>query len=165
MRTGGRVGRISSRFQSTPFIPVPCYLCVSSSVSGCLPCPNNVQNHAPCFALFITDVYRDDIIRGINALEPLGPGITLITLPNGTKHIRSIPAELNPDQATVLDIAGITGGVVSVGLLRVNLGWEDGRCRNVLEELLVEGMVWVDDPPQEGEGEREYWIPRGVSEL
>jgi len=29
----------------------------------------------------------------------------------------------------------------------------------------VEGMVWVDDPPQEGEGEREYWIPRGVSEL
>jgi ESCRT-II complex subunit VPS22 len=108
-------------------------------------------------------ISRDDIIRGINALEPLGPGISLITLPNGSKYIRSIPKELNPDQAIVLDIAGITGGVVSVGLLKVNLGWEESRSRNVLEDLVVEGMVWVDDGA--GRGEREYWIPRGISEL
>lgn len=106
---------------------------------------------------------RDDIIRGINALEPLGPGISIATLPNGTKYIRSIPKELNPDQATVLDIAGITGGVVSVGLLKANLSWEESRSRSVLEELVGEGMVWVDDGA--GTGEREYWIPRGISGL
>jgi len=50
-----------------------------------------------------------------------------------------------------------------VGLLKVNLGWEESRSRSVLEELVVEGMVWVDDGA--GTGEREYWIPRGISEL
>lgn len=50
-----------------------------------------------------------------------------------------------------------------MGLLQVNLAWEESRSRNVLEDLVVEGMVWVDDG--NGMGEREYWIPRGISEL
>ena len=50
-----------------------------------------------------------------------------------------------------------------MGLLKVNLGWEESRSRSVLEELVVEGMVWVDDGA--GTGEREDWISRGISEL
>jgi ESCRT-II complex subunit VPS22 len=90
----------------------------------------------------------------------LGPGLSVVTLPSGERYIRSIPKELNPDQATVLEIAGIAG-FVSVGLLKMNLGWEDERSRSVLEELVSEGMVWVDDASEE----REYWIPRGISEI
>lgn len=100
-------------------------------------------------------------MRSIAALEPLGPGLSVVTLPSGERYIRSIPKELNPDQATVLEVAGIIGGFVSVGLLRLNLGWEDERSKSVLEELVVEGMVWVDD----GAEEREYWIPTGISDL
>jgi len=103
---------------------------------------------------------RDDIVRAIGALEPLGPGLTVVTLPNGGRYIRSIPKELNPDQATVLEVAGITG-FASVGLLKLNLGWEEERSKSVLEELVVEGMVWVDDAGEE----RDYWIPRGITEL
>ena len=103
---------------------------------------------------------RDDVIRSIAGLAPLGPGLGIVTLAGGGRYIQSIPRELNPDQAVVLEVAGING-FISVGLLRVNLGWEDERSRNVLEDLVVEGMVWVDD---DGE-EREYWIPRGISDL
>jgi ESCRT-II complex subunit VPS22 len=104
---------------------------------------------------------RDDIVRSISALAPLGPGVSVVTLPSGARYIRSIPKELNPDQAVVLEVAGLTGGCVSVGLLRVNLQWEEERAKSVLEELVAEGMVWVDDAGME----REYWIPRGITEL
>lgn len=105
-------------------------------------------------------INRDDIIRSISALAPLGPGLSVVTLPGGGRYIRSIPKELNPDQATVLEFAGING-FVSVGLLRVNLGWEDERSKSILEDLVMEGMVWVDDAGEE----REYWIPRGISDV
>jgi ESCRT-II complex subunit VPS22 len=99
-------------------------------------------------------------VRSIDALQPLGPGLKIVTLANGERYIRSIPKELNPDQATVLEVAGIIG-FVSVGMLRVNLGWEDERSKSVLEELVVDGMVWVDDHDVD---EREYWIPKGISD-
>ncbi len=86
--------------------------------------------------------------------------MSVVTLPSGERYIRSIPKELNPDQATVLQVAG-QSGFVSVGMLKANLGWEDERSKSVLDELVVEGMVWVDD----GGEEREYWIPRGISDL
>jgi ESCRT-II complex subunit VPS22 len=104
---------------------------------------------------------RDDIVRSISALAPLGPGVSVVTLPSGARYIRSIPKELNPDQAVVLEVAGVMGGCVSVGLLKVNLAWEEERGKSVMEELVAEGMVWVDD----GGNEREYWIPRGITEL
>jgi ESCRT-II complex subunit VPS22 len=99
-------------------------------------------------------------VRSIDALGPLGPGLSVVTLAGGERYLRSIPKELNPDQATVLEVAGMIG-FVSVGLLRLNLGWEDERSKSVLEELVVEGMVWVDDAVEE----REYWIPRGISDI
>ena len=105
-------------------------------------------------------IVRDDIVRSISALAPLGPGLSVVTLPSGERYIRSIPKELNPDQATVLQVAGICG-FMSIGMLKINLGWEDERSKSVLEELVVEGMVWVDDAGEE----REYWIPRGITEL
>jgi ESCRT-II complex subunit VPS22 len=105
-------------------------------------------------------IIRDDIVRSISALSPLGPGLDVITLPSGERYIRSIPKELNPDQATVLEIAGISG-YVSVGILKLNLRWEDERSRSVLEDLVSEGMVWVDDAA----GERKYWIPQGISDI
>jgi ESCRT-II complex subunit VPS22 len=109
--------------------------------------------------VFADFVFRDDIVRSISALGPLGPGISVVTLAGGDRYIRSIPKELNPDQATVLEVAGVAG-YVSLSMLKVNLGWEEERSRSVLEEVIVEGMVWVDD----GGLEKEYWIPRGITD-
>ena len=106
----------------------------------------------------LVDWGRDDIVRSISALTPLGPGLSVVTLSSGERYIRSIPKELNPDQATCLEVAGISG-YISLSMLKVNLGWEDERSESVLEELVIEGMVWIDDAGQE----REYWIPRGIN--
>ena len=112
------------------------------------------------FVKGLVDWGRDDIVRSISALTPLGPGLSVITLSSGERYIRSIPKELNPDQATCLEVAGILG-YISVSMLKVNLGWEDERSESILEELVIEGMVWIDDAGQE----REYWIPRGISQI
>jgi hypothetical protein len=110
------------------------------------------------FVKGLVDWGRDDIVRSISALTPLGPGLSVVTLSSGERYIRSIPKELNPDQATCLEVAGILG-YISVSTLKVNLGWEDERSESILEELVIEGMVWIDDARQE----REYWIPRGIN--
>ena len=35
-------------------------------------------------------------------------------------------------------------GYVSVRMLRDNLGWERARCKTVIDDLMAEGMLWVD---------------------
>ncbi|KJZ76229.1 hypothetical protein HIM_04311 [Hirsutella minnesotensis 3608] len=67
----------------------------------------------------------------------------------------SVPRELSSDQAAVLEAAQVLGHV-SVGMLRDNLGWEGARCRTVIDDLVAQGMLWVDK--QTG-GEWEFWSP------
>ncbi|KAG6035484.1 hypothetical protein E4U41_006059 [Claviceps citrina] len=71
------------------------------------------------------------------------------------EYIRSVPRELSHDQAAAVEAAQVLG-YVSVGMLADNLGWERARCRTVIDDLVAEGMVWVDK--QTG-GEWEYWSP------
>jgi hypothetical protein len=45
---------------------------------------------------------RDDILRAVEALKPLGKGFTVFEL-GRRMMIRSVPKELNTDQSTVLE--------------------------------------------------------------
>jgi hypothetical protein len=47
-------------------------------------------------------VCRDDILRAVEALKPLGSGFAVIEL-GRRQMIRSVPKELNTDQTTVLE--------------------------------------------------------------
>ncbi|XP_072179542.1 vacuolar-sorting protein SNF8-like isoform X2 [Diadema setosum] len=76
------------------------------------------------------DVSLDDIVRAIKKLKILGNGFGLHRLDDGRFIVQSVPAELNMDHTSVLNIA------------------ED--------QLLKEGLVWVDD---QGRRERLYWFP------
>jgi ESCRT-II complex subunit VPS22 len=73
------------------------------------------------------------------------------------KFIRSVPKELNPDQSRVLEVIQIMG-FVTVGMLRANLDWEQARAVAVIDDLVADGMVWVDDQGDEVE----YWSPAGM---
>jgi ESCRT-II complex subunit VPS22 len=47
-------------------------------------------------------VLRDDILRAVEALKPLGKGFTVFEL-GRRMMIRSVPKELNTDQSTVME--------------------------------------------------------------
>ncbi|KAJ4342296.1 ESCRT II complex subunit Dot2 [Didymella glomerata] len=92
-----------------------------------------------------------DIEQAVRALEPLG-GAYGITSIGHAKLIRSVPKELNTDQATVLEACQVLG-YVTVSMLCVNLSWGRPRAVAVVEDLLAESLVWVDCLA----GEKEYW--------
>ncbi|KAJ5543077.1 hypothetical protein N7535_005506 [Penicillium sp. DV-2018c] len=100
----------------------------------------------------------DDILRAVRSLEPLGSGFSIINV--GSKQfIRSIPKELNTDQATVLEAIQVLG-YVSVSMLQLNLNWEKARAQTVIDDLLADGLVWLDAQGPE----KEYWSPQSLLE-
>lgn len=99
-------------------------------------------------------VGEEDVLRAVEALKPLGSGFAVVAV-GRRLMVRSVPRELNRDQATVLGTIEICGFGVAASMVRVNLGWEAGRVVTVLEDLVAEGLVWVDEQAEE----REYWVP------
>ena len=99
---------------------------------------------------------RDDILRAVKSLEPLGSGFTILKV--GSKQfIRSIPKELNQDQAIVLEVIQILG-YVTVSMLELNLRWEKARAKTVIDDLLADSLVWLDSQCEENE----YWTPQNL---
>ncbi|KAL2012864.1 hypothetical protein VTN00DRAFT_389 [Thermoascus crustaceus] len=102
------------------------------------------------------EVSEDDILRAVKSLEPLGSGFSIIRV--GSKQfIRSIPKELNADQATVLEAIQVLG-YVTVSMLELNLNWEKARAQTVIDDLLADGLVWLDAQCEENE----YWSPQNL---
>jgi ESCRT-II complex subunit VPS22 len=98
-------------------------------------------------------LYRDDILRAVGTLKPLGSSYSVIKV--GSKpYIRSIPKELNTDQSAVLEVVQLLG-YVSVSMLMANLLWTRARSQTALEDLVGEGMLWVDKQSAEWD----YWSP------
>ena len=102
-------------------------------------------------------VSEDDILRAVKSLEPLGSGFKIINI-GSRQFIRSIPKELNTDEATVLEVLQLLGSV-TVSLLQVNLRWEKARATTVIEDLLADSLVWVDVQGPEWE----YWSPQNLA--
>lgn len=96
---------------------------------------------------------RDDVLRAVATLKPLGSSYSVIKVGNKS-YIRSVPKELNTDQSAVLEAAQVLG-YVSVSMLMVNLCWTRARAQTAVEDLLGEGMLWVDKQAPEFE----YWTP------
>ncbi|KAK4124028.1 ESCRT-2 complex [Parathielavia appendiculata] len=100
-----------------------------------------------------SEITEDDILRAVGTLKPLGSAYSIIKV--GSKpYIRSVPKELNTDQSAVLEAAQVLG-YVSVSMLMANLGWMRARAQTALEDLVGEGMLWVDKQSDEWE----YWSP------
>jgi len=101
-------------------------------------------------------VSEDDIRRAVESLKPLGSGFSIITIAS-KPFIRSVPKELNTDQATVLEVLQLLGSV-TVSLLQINLRWDKARAITVIEDLLADSLVWVDMQCPE----YEYWSPQNL---
>jgi len=99
------------------------------------------------------DISEDDVVRAVKALGPLGPGFAVVEI-GQRQWIRSVPKELNTDQAMVLEAMQVLG-YVTHSMLQVNLGWDHVRVQTVLEDLVSDSLVWIDTQAEE----TEYWTP------
>ncbi|KAI7783864.1 EAP30/Vps36 family protein [Diaporthe eres] len=99
------------------------------------------------------EITEDDILRAVGTLKPLGSSFSVIKV--GSKpYIRSVPKELNTDQSAVLEAVQVLG-YISVSMLMANLHWTRARAGTALDDLLGEGMLWIDKQADEWE----YWSP------
>ncbi|KAH7000276.1 EAP30/Vps36 family-domain-containing protein [Ilyonectria destructans] len=102
----------------------------------------------------------DDVRRAVQTLSPLGGAYDVVRV-GRREYVRSVPRELSTDQAAVVEAVQVLG-YVSVGMLRDNLGWERARARTVIDDLVGEGMLWVD---KQTKGEWEYWSLGFMAEM
>lgn len=103
-----------------------------------------------------TEISNDDVVRAVDSLKVLESGIQVATI-GANQWVRSVPQELNQDQSVVLETAQIIG-FVSSSTMRLNFSWERARAQQVLEDLLGNGMLWVDTQGREVE----YWLPSSI---
>ncbi|KAJ3017111.1 ESCRT-II subunit protein snf8 [Thoreauomyces humboldtii] len=98
------------------------------------------------------EISEDDIARSIKTLKPLGSGFDVVVVGN-RKLVQSVPRELNADFSTLLGLAQVKGFTTARDVAE-RLGWDTERAQRVLNDLLKDGICWLDvqvDPP-------EYWV-------
>lgn len=101
-------------------------------------------------------ITTDDLLEAIKKLRVLNSNIR--ALPSKNSYIiHSTPAEMNSDHIDITQCAHNTQGYVSKALLRDRLSWPDERIQKALDELIMEGMVWLDE--QGPDGEHVFWFP------
>jgi ESCRT-II complex subunit VPS22 len=102
-------------------------------------------------------ISREDVTRAIGLLKPLA-GYSVVPI-GGIDFVRSVPRELDTDQSALLVIAATTGGRLTESRIRRELGWNDVRARQALEDSVMrEGLGWVD----EQDSERGVWLIASV---
>jgi len=101
------------------------------------------------------DITKDDLLRAIKKLQVLGKGFSLIELGSGNFLVQSVPGEVSLDQVSLLSVADGGGGCVSESKLGQQLGWNRQRAGIVIQQMMAQGLLWLDE---QGE-ENEYWVP------
>lgn len=102
------------------------------------------------------DISVDDLVRAIEKIAILGNGIQLIKCHN-TYLVHSLSSEVNLDQNEVIKLAQESNGHVTVQSLVVKLAWSQTKAEKALNNLTMEGIVWIDEPG--AAQERLYWLP------
>lgn len=106
------------------------------------------------------DISSDDLQHAIEKLKVLGEGFSLIQT-GGRVIVQSIPAELNVDHTAIIRQAEGTG-YISSSILIKELEWSEHRIQRALDDLVKEGLAWVDD---KAKNEKLYWFPGLVKNL
>lgn len=106
-------------------------------------------------------ITEDDVMRSIRTLKPLCAGYEVIDVGGGKKMVRSVPKELDADQAAVLAVAQENGGRVTEQVLISRRGWAVDRARAALSNMLLrDGLCWIDE--QDETDGVSYWVPSAM---
>lgn len=100
-----------------------------------------------------SEVADDDIIKAIDTLKPLGSGFKVIRAGNHLL-VQSVPRELSTDTTALIDLASANGHFDAPRVME-RLRWTDERVRNTINDLVSEGLVWIDEQSEP----KSYWVP------
>lgn len=111
-----------------------------------------------------TPITDSDVKKLFHILESLGGGFEFINI-NGKQWLKFSSTSsggkgMSSDQQKIYEMCEFMGGYVTVKLLRDNYGWDTIRCSNVLEELIMDGYLWIDSQAESGV---QYWVPSWIS--
>lgn len=103
------------------------------------------------------DFVQADVLKAIDHLAVLGSELRVVKI-GKRQYIKCTPQELNLDQQLIIETAEMLG-FVSVPMLRDNFGWKTVRCRTAIDELVTNGILWVDS----AEREVKYWTTSWIN--
>lgn len=107
---------------------------------------------------------EEEIIKSLTLLGEEGNGYEILDI-NRKKWIRSTGSSgkgsISTNQKKVYELCEFTGGYVTYRLLRDNYGWDAVRLNTVIDEMILNGFLWIDN--QGFTGERQFWEPSWIS--
>lgn len=110
------------------------------------------------------DISEEDIIKGMTVLGALGKGFEVLVI-NKKKWIKfsgsSDNKGISNDHKRVYELSEFMGGYVTERLLRDNYGWDKVRLKSVLDDMILNGFLWIDN--QGPTGEWQFWEPSWIS--
>lgn len=106
------------------------------------------------------DATIKQIEQAITILNSMGKNYELIVINNESWLKFSSIENLSSDQLKIYELCSFTGGYVTMGLIRDNYGWDKIRIKSVIDEMIMNGILWVDE---QGEDEWQYWEPSWIS--
>ncbi|RCK65798.1 Vacuolar-sorting protein SNF8 [Candida viswanathii] len=109
----------------------------------------------------VLDITEKDIDNSLASLNNLGKGYEVLFI-NGKKWLKFSSTEnLSNDQLKIYELCEFMGGFVTYRLLQDNYAWDKVRCKSVIDEMIMNGFLWVDS--QDPTGEWKYWEPSWIS--
>lgn len=109
------------------------------------------------------DVKEADIHKALSVLNTLGKGYEIMNINNKLwlKFSSATNSSISNDQKRIYEMCEFMGGYVTYNLLKDNYGWDRVRCKSVIEEMIMNGFLWVDS--QGPGGESLFWEPSWIS--
>ncbi|XP_054157682.1 vacuolar-sorting protein SNF8-like [Oppia nitens] len=102
------------------------------------------------------EITVDDLIRAIEKLAKLGSGLKLMSC-GKTYLVQSVASELSLDQNLIIQTAQSTNGCIDISMIVKELQWTDERARKAIDDMIMEGLLWIDK--QTPSGQTWYWFP------
>lgn len=109
-------------------------------------------------------VSEEEILKSLSLLGGDGNGYETMDI-NRKKWIRSTcssgKGSISANQKKVYELCEFTGGYVTHRLLRDNYGWDAVRLSTVIDEMILNGFLWIDN--QGNKRETQFWEPSWIS--
>lgn len=110
------------------------------------------------------DISERHLDGALEALADLGSGFETVSI-NLKKWVRSLGVSgslgISGDQKSVYELCEFMGGYVTLRLLKDNFNWDMLRAKSVIDEMIMNGFLWVDN--QGLAGEAQFWEPSWIS--
>lgn len=109
-------------------------------------------------------VSEDDVTLSLDLLKGLGKGYETLRISDLLWVKFSGPAgsgTISNDERKIYELCVFTGGYTTHKLLRDNYGWEQVRAKSVIDDMIRNGLLWVD--AQGPNGQWQYWEPSWIS--